>query len=40
MHMMKVLDPSSMLTEDGKFERQKDDLMSDFPYEIYVLLDI
>ena len=40
MHMMKILDPTSMLTEDGKQVRQDDAAMSDFPYEVYVLLDI
>ena len=42
MHMMKILDSTSMLTEDGKSERHPDDAaaMSDFPYEVYVLLDI
>eukprot|EP00435_Cladocopium_sp_Y103_P055275 s606_g18.t1 len=41
MHMMKILDPTSMLTEEGKQMRQEDDTaMSEFPYEVYVLLDI
>ncbi|CAK9033737.1 unnamed protein product [Durusdinium trenchii] len=39
MHMMKILDPTSMLTEDGKSERQEA-AEAEFPYEVYVLLDI
>jgi len=41
MHMMKILDPKSMLTEEGRHMRQEEDTaMSEFPYEVYVLLDI
>ena len=41
MHMMKILDPKSMLTEEGRHVRQEEDTaMSEFPYEVYVLLDI
>ncbi|CAJ1357331.1 unnamed protein product [Effrenium voratum] len=42
MHMMKILDPETVLTEDGKSARQlsETDTASEFPYEVYVLLDI
>ncbi|CAJ1345537.1 unnamed protein product, partial [Effrenium voratum] len=42
MHMMKILDPATVLTEDGKSSRQlcETDTASEFPYEVYVLLDI
>ncbi|CAJ1452305.1 unnamed protein product [Effrenium voratum] len=37
MHMMKILDPATVLTEDGKSSRQlcETDTASEFPYEVY-----
>ncbi|CAE7629899.1 ZBTB8OS [Symbiodinium sp. CCMP2456] len=40
MHMMKILAPDFMLTEEGRGSRDADGQMSDFPFEAYVLLDI
>ncbi|CAE7445653.1 unnamed protein product [Symbiodinium necroappetens] len=40
MHMMKILAPDFILTEEGRGSRDADGQMSDFPFEAYVLLDI
>ncbi|CAE7536607.1 ZBTB8OS [Symbiodinium natans] len=40
MHMMKILTPDFIFTEDGKGPRDAEGQMSDFAFEAYVLLDI